>query len=112
MDATPATVQETDVIDAQEEARRYRNGNTTLLELFMRLIDGDDIADVLQEVRQILRETGLLNADNTPNWPALQARKPKRQTWAEAVNECVTDPAERARLLAFDDATLPGFQEP
>jgi hypothetical protein len=56
-------------------------------------------------VREILTGAGLLNTDNTPNWDALEARKPKRKTWAEAVNECVTDPEARVRLLAMDDAS-------
>jgi hypothetical protein len=53
----------------------------------------------------VLASAGLLNpADGTLNWQALEDRKPKQQTWAEAVNECVTDPVARERLLAMDDA--------
>jgi len=54
-------------------------------------------------VREILAGAGLVNADNTLNWPALEARKPKQITWEQAVNECVTDPEARARLLAMGD---------
>jgi hypothetical protein len=46
----------------------------------------------------VLASAGLLNpADGTLNWQALEDR-------AEAVNECVTDPGARERLLAMDDA--------
>lgn len=91
--------------EAEQWAIRYRNGNTQLLGLLMKLHAGDDILDVVEQAKAVLTNAGLLNSDNTLNWDALEARKPKQQTWAEAVNECVTDPAERARLLALDDTT-------
>jgi len=90
--------------DAEQERDRYKAGNTELLELWMKLLAGDDIIDVQERVREILTGAGLLNTDNTANWDALEARKPKQKTWVEAVNECVTDPEARARLLAMDDA--------
>lgn len=87
---------------AERERDSYKAGNTELLELWMKLLAGDDIIDVQERVREILTGAGLLNADNTPNWDALEARKPKQKTWTEAVNECVTDPEARARLLAME----------
>jgi hypothetical protein len=87
------------------ERDKYRNGNTTLLELLMKLCCGEHTS-VLKEARDILLGAGLMNADYTPNWQALEDRKPKPQTWEQAVRECVTDPAEVERLLALaDDAT-------
>lgn len=90
--------------EAEQDRDRYRAGNTELLELLMKLHAGEHAA-ILPRVREILAGAGLVNADLTLNWPALEARKPKPQTWAEAVNECITDPAERARLLAMGDET-------
>lgn len=87
---------------AERERDSYKAGNTELLGLWMKLLAGDDIIDVQERVREILAGAGLLNADNTPNWEALEARKPKQKTWTEAVNECVTDPDVRARLLAME----------
>lgn len=92
--------------DALAKVAAYRSGNTELLELWMKLVDGADIIDVMERVREILSGAGLLGADNTLNWQALEDRKPKRQTWEQAVRECITDPAVVERLLALaDDAT-------
>lgn len=88
--------------EAERERDRYKAGNTELLALWMKLLDGQDIFDVQERVREILTGAGLLNADGTMNWQALEDRKPKQKTWAEAVNECVTDPDARARLLAME----------
>lgn len=88
---------------AEGERDRYKAGNTELLGLFMKLVDGDDIIDVMERVTEILGNAGLMNADRTLNWDALEARKPKPKTWEQAVNECITDPEERARLLAMAD---------
>jgi hypothetical protein len=96
--------------EAREEARLYRNGNTELLELWMRLLDGDDIFGVQWRVREILEGAGLLQ-NGTLNWTALEARKPKQQTWEEAVRECITDPAEVERLLAFADEEAESGQQ-
>jgi hypothetical protein len=86
---------------AEKERDSYKAGNTELLELLMKLHAGQH-ESILPRVREILAGAGLVNADNTLNWPALEARKPKQKTWAEAVNECVTDPEARARLLAME----------
>jgi hypothetical protein len=88
---------------AEGERDRYQTGNTELLELFMKLVDGADIIDVMERVTEILGNGGLMNADRTLNWDALEARKPKQIPWEQAVNELVTDPEERARLLAMAD---------
>lgn len=89
--------------EAETERNQYRAGNTELLELFMKLHAGLDLVDVMERVREILAGAGLLNEpDNTLNWDALEARKPKPTTWEQAVNECVTDPEARARLLAME----------
>lgn len=88
---------------AEGERDRYRAGNTELLGLFMRLIDGDDILELTDRVREILTGAGLVNPDHTMNWQALEDRKPKQISWEQAVNELVTDPEERARLLAMAD---------
>ena len=87
--------------EAETERDQYRAGNTELLGLWMKLLDGQDIIDVQERVREILTGSGLL-VGNAPQWDALEARKPKQKTWAEAVNECVTDPEARARLLAME----------
>ena len=87
--------------EAERERDAFKSGNTELLGLWMKLLAGDDIIDVQERVREILTGAGLLNADNTPNWDALEARKPKPITWKQAVNECVTDPEARERLLAM-----------
>ena len=87
--------------EAERERDSYRAGNTDLLELLMKLHAGEHTA-VLQRGREILVGAGLLKSDHTLNWPALEARKPKQQTWTEAVNECITDPEARARLLAME----------
>lgn len=89
--------------EAERERDAYKSGNTELMGLWMKLLAGTDLIDVQERVREILTGAGLLNADNSPNWDALEARKPKQKTWAEAVNECVTDPEARARLLAKGD---------
>lgn len=90
--------------EAERERDSFRAGNTELLELLMKLCLGET-TEPLTRARDILVATGLMNADHTPNWEALEARKPKPITWEQAVNECITDPAERARLLALGDAT-------
>lgn len=87
--------------EAERERDAFKAGNTELLGLWMKLLAGDDIIEVQERVREILTGAGLLNPDNTPNWDALEARKPKPITWEQAVNECVTDPEVRARLLAM-----------
>lgn len=90
------------VHEVERERDQYRAGNTELLELLM-TIEAGQHSSALPRVREILTIAGLMNADHTLNWPALEDRKPKQQTWSDAVNECVTDPAERARLLAMVD---------
>lgn len=95
-----------DAATAALERDRYRNGNTTLLELLMSLHAGNDIVDTVERSREILRETGLMDEAGGLNWQALEARKPKPKTWEQAVRECVTDPAEVERLLALDDKAV------
>lgn len=92
--------------EAERERDGYRNGNTTLLGLLMKLHAGEH-TKVLQEADTILRAAGLVRGDGTLDWDALEARRPRQMTWAEAVNECVTDPDARARLLAMDDTPKP-----
>lgn len=104
--------------EAEQERDKYRAGNTTLLEALMQLAEGVPGADV--NAQMVLGEAGMLNgADGSLNWAALEARKPKQITWAQAVSECVTDPEERARLLALDEEeitpakeTLPSAESP
>jgi len=91
--------------EAETRRDQYRNGNTELLGLFMKLHAGPDVAEVFRRANEVLRAAGLLRADDTLDWEALEARRPRQQTWSEAVNECVTDQAERTRLLAMDDST-------
>lgn len=88
--------------EAEQERDSYRAGNTELLGLLMKLCAGEHTA-VLERARDILTGAGLMRADHTLNWQALEDRKPKQITWEQAVNECVTDPAEREQLLAMDD---------
>lgn len=87
--------------EAERDRDAYKAGNTELLELLMKLHAGQH-ESILPRVREILAGAGLVNEDNTLNWPALEARKPKPITWEQAVNECVTDPEARARLLAME----------
>lgn len=84
---------------AMQERDSYKAGNTTLLKALMYAHEDKDDANVLRV--QVLSEAGMLNDGGSCNWGALEARTPKPKTWADAVNECVTDPAERARLLAM-----------
>ena len=85
---------------AEKERDAYKAGNTELLGLLMKLCLGET-TEPLARARDILTGAGLMNADHTPNWDALEARKPKQITWEQAVNKCVTDPEARARLLAM-----------
>ena len=87
--------------DAERERDSYKAGNTALLELLMNLLHEADITSNAWRVFDLLKQAGLIDSDDKLDWAALEARKPKQQTWAEAVNECVTDPDERARLLAI-----------
>ena len=87
--------------EAERERDAFKAGNTELLELLMKLHAGQH-ESILPRVREILAGAGLVREDNTLNWDALEARKPKPITWAQAVNECVTDPEARARLLAME----------
>lgn len=87
--------------EAEQERNGYKAGNTELLALWLKLLEGQDIIDVQERVREILEGAGLLR-DGKPDWDALEARKPKQKTWEEAVNECVTDPEARTRLLAME----------
>lgn len=87
--------------EAEQDRDRYRHGNIALLGLLMRLHSGEQ-AVVMEQSIDVLKTAGLLHDDGTLDWQALEARKPKQKTWAEAVNECVTDPEVRARLLAMD----------
>ena len=90
--------------EAEQERDAFKAGNTELLEALMRYAEGQQSA--AEFAQSVLGRAGMLNgADGTLNWQALKDREPKQQTWAEAVNECVTDPAARARLLALDDET-------
>jgi hypothetical protein len=86
---------------AERERDQYRAGNTELLELLMKLHAGQN-ESLLPRVRDILMGAGLVNADYTLNWAALEARKPQPKTWEQTVKECVTDPEARARLLAME----------
>ena len=86
--------------EAERERDQYRAGNTTLLKALMYVHEDKDDANSLR--CQALREAGMLNEDGSCNWAALEARTPKPKTWAQAVNECVTDPAVRERLLAME----------
>lgn len=88
--------------EAEQERDGYKAGNTELLELWLKLLAGEDIIDVQERVREILEGAALLR-DGKPDWDALEARKPKQITWEQAVNECVTDPEARGRLLAMGD---------
>jgi len=104
------------------ERDSFRAGNTALLEALMNMVaghcasldDGDafiitmdryekDAFSVLIEAGMMERQVDGGDEFYKLNWVALDARKPKRQTWSEAVHEVVTDPQEIARLLALDD---------
>lgn len=90
--------------EAETERDGYRAGNTTLLEALMRYAEGQEGA--AEFAQDVLGRAGMLHpGDGTLNWAALEHRKPKPITWAQAVNECVTDPEARARLLAMSDST-------
>jgi hypothetical protein len=90
--------------EVERERDAYMAGNTELLWALMRYAEGQEGA--AEFAQDVLRRAGMLNgADGTLNWQALGARKPKPITWEQAVNECVTDPEARARLLAMSDST-------
>ena len=90
--------------EAERERDEYRAGNTELLEALMRYAEGQEGAAAFAQ--DVLGRAGMLHpGDGTLNWAALEHRKPKPITWAQAVNECVTDPEARARLLAMSDQT-------
>lgn len=99
--AIPVSTQ-MDLYYAQQMVLRYRSGNTELLELMMKMCAGETTKP-LERARDILLSTGLMRADGTLDWDALEERKPKPQTWAEAVRSSVKDPAEQARLIALGD---------
>jgi len=90
------------LIAARKTARAFHNGNTCALEALMHVYSsGDDAAQL--KAHEVLRAAGLLTAISTPDWAALEARKPKPMHWADAVQAFVPGAAERARLLALDD---------
>lgn len=105
--------------DVLRERDSYRAGNTALLEALMDMVYqhcpmDDSIAEIMnhghlsanENAIRILEEARMTKPTGGGwilDWAALEARKPKRQTWAEAVHECVTDPQEIARLMALDD---------
>lgn len=84
---------------AERERDNYKAGNTTLLKALMYAHEDKDDANSLRG--QALLEAGMLNEDGSCNWAALEERSPKQQTWADAVNECITDPDVKASLLAM-----------
>jgi hypothetical protein len=99
----------------------YRNGNTALLDALMcmvwQFVGVDDRDGVISHTGMAAEEAAikvLMDAGVAEQlapgansyrllWAKLEERKPKQQTWAEAVRECITDPAEVERLLALDD---------
>lgn len=90
--------------EAERERDAFKAGNTELLEALMRYAEGQESASAFAQ--DVLGRAGMLHpGDGTLNWAALEHRKPKPITWEQAVNECVTDPAARARLLAMSDST-------
>jgi len=106
---------------AMMERDRYKTGNTALLESLMDMVYQHCIVDEQNEMLfhdylsanenafNLLREAGMMRVSSDGkyflDWSALEARKPKPQTWAQAVREIVTDPVEIARLLALDEDT-------
>jgi len=117
---------EAPVMPADEQIARLRRGNTDLLEALMDMVnqffyhknehsqsdeDGEFISHAFMSAEEgaiaVLIDAGMAEEVKGKGyrllWDNLEARKQKRQTWAEAVNECVNDPDERARLLALDD---------
>jgi len=119
-----ATQQHEAEVDAlKAEVERYRNGNTAALEALMGMawqymghhntsdcIVSHDFMGAGEECCDVLEEAGLAKPTGDGcelDWAALEARKPKQQTWAEAVNELDVSDEEKARLLAFEaDAAL------
>jgi len=102
------------------ERDSYKAGNTALLEALMCMCNqhcahrasgalDHGYLSANEDALEILEQAGMatpVKGDGwTLNWAALEARKPKPQTWAQAVHEVVTDPVEIARLLALDEDT-------
>ena len=89
---------------------KYKAGNTALLEALMDMVHqhctsgADEVHHGYissgEAAVEVLEQAGML-IDGKLQWQALEDRKPKRQTWEQAVNECITDPEQRARLLAM-----------
>lgn len=103
------------VEELQAERDALKAGNTALIEALMNMAwqymgdqdghcshsfmsAGEDCCEVLVEAG-VATDTG---GGCILNWAALEARKPQRQTWAQAVAELDAPPEEKARLLALD----------
>ena len=107
------------VMPLNEQVTRLRAGNTALLEALMDMVDQffySDYSGVFLSHSYMSAEEGAISvliqagmAEEVSGkgyrllWDKLEERKPKQQTWEEAVRECVTDPAEVERLLALND---------
>lgn len=122
--SAPLSELQYDLDAALRKVDSYRAGNTALLEALMDMVwqfIGTDDRNAVFSHHYIGAEEAAINvliaagmaAQVEPGansyrllWDALEARKPKRQTWAEAVEECITDPAEKVRLLALEDESI------
>lgn len=108
-----------EIYSLQTQVESYRNGNTELLEALMDMVGqffiGNDMDGPLrhsfmsaEEIAMAVLIAAGMAEEIGPNccrllWDKLEARKPKQQTWAEAVRECIADPAEVERLLGLSN---------
>lgn len=112
------------VMPLDEQVKQLRAGNTALLEALMDMVnqffysknshgqydeDGDILSHSFMSAEEgaisVLIQAGMAEEVTGKGyrllWDKLEARKPKQQTWEEAVRECINDPAEVERLLAL-----------
>ena len=114
------------IVELNIRANALKNGNTALLSALMDFVnqfflsynkDGtlDEDGEFLQHGHtsaeeyavEVLTAAGMM--EFVPGrgykllYDKLAEREPKQQTWEEAVNECISDPVEKERLLKLAD---------
>lgn len=90
-----------EIASMAKELAAYRNGNTALLEVLMRVYDTAPLSMDLAD--KTLRNAGMINSEGFLDWKALEARKETPMSWKDAVRKFVRSPSEQRRLLALAD---------
>lgn len=106
-DTTEMGLLRKELYDCMEHVRSFRAGNTSLLKALMAAHEDTDDANALRT--SVLLEAGMLNADGSCNWPAIEARADSRWSWRDTVTMMIKDPQQAAKLLLMDeeDQALP-----